>query len=314
LFREWRSPFLALAISRMRPFVWILTTLWLIAGSAIAAEPTDHSAAKTAVIRSSRSGAWLIQETANFRIYSLPETKAPRSLPDACEALRSHLLETWFSRIGDDWSPKCDVVVHSSRAGYIRALGVGSEQSSGCATIEIEPGRVVKRRVDLRADAVDCFDCALPHELTHVVVAERFTRSRIPRWADEGMAILAETKHKQQQRRAAFQRSLATARPYTAEALTTLVDYPTAGKLELFYGQSASFVAYLIERESPSKFLEFVELSATLPAEQALAKVYGVREWRELEVAWRTRMLTPGESAELLAARVNEITAFRDVE
>lgn len=172
----------------------------------------------------------------------------------------------------------------------------------------------MKRRIDLRADAVDCFDCALPHELTHVVVADRFTRNRVPRWADEGMAILAETRHKQQRRRAAFERSLATSRPYSAIELTTLADYPAAGRLELFYGQSASFVAYLIERESPSKFLEFVELSTTSPAEQALAKVYGVKDWRELEVAWRTRMLVPGESAELLAARVNEITAFRNVD
>jgi hypothetical protein len=314
LFRDRRIPFLTLADRRMRSSVSILTITCLIAGSVVAAEPVSQTAAKTAVIRSSRSGAWLMQETANFRICTLPDSKAARSLPGACEALRSHLLETWFSRIGDDWSPKCDVVVHSTLAAYARALGAGSERSSGCATIEIEPGRVVKRRIDLRADAVDCFDCALPHELTHVVVAERFTRNRIPRWADEGMAILAETRHKQQQRRAAFERSLATSRPYSAAELTTLADYPEAGRLELFYGQSASFVAYLIERESPSKFLEFVELSSTSPAEQALAKVYGVRDWRELEVAWRTRMLTPGESAELLAGRVNEITAFRDID
>ena len=105
-------------------------------------------------------------------------------------------------------------------------------------------------------------------------------------------------------------REVATA----AAELTALADYPAPARLEMFYGQSASLVAFLMERESPSKFLEFVELSTTIPAEQALAQVYGMRNWRELDVAWRTRMLTPGESAELLAARVKEITAFRNVD
>jgi hypothetical protein len=298
----------------MRSLFLILTTSWFFAGSALAVEPALKPAANSTVIRSWRHGAWLVQETANFRVYGLPELKAVRSLPGACEALRTQLLETWFSRAGDNWSPKCDVVVHAGLSGYVKALGPGSEQSSGCATIEIEPGRVAKRRIDLRGDASDCFDCALPHELTHVIVAERFTRTRIPRWADEGMAILAETRQKQERRRVAFQRSLASARPYSMTELTTLAEYPASGRLEIFYGQSASLVAYLIERESPAKFLEFLELSTTLPAGQALARVYGVPDWRELELVWRTRMLTPGESAELLAARVNEITAFRTVD
>lgn len=298
----------------MRSLISILTAAWFFVGSAMAAEPVVKPTADSAVIRSSRSGVWLIQETANFRVYTLPEIKAARSLPAACEALRTQLLETWFSRAGENWSPKCDVVVHAGLSGYVKALGPGSEQSSGCATIEIEPGRVARRRIDLRGDAVDCFDCALPHELTHVIVAERFTRTRIPRWADEGMAILAETRQKQERRRAALQRSLASSRQYSATELTTLSDYPAPGRLEMFYGQSASLVAYLIERESPAKFLEFLELSATAPADLALAKVYGVSNWREIEAAWRTRMLVPGESAELLATRVNEITAFRNVD
>lgn len=298
----------------MRSVVLFLAITAFVPGLAAAAEPVAESAPSRTVVRTTRSGAWLVQETANFRIYTLPDTKAAALLPETCEALRKHLLETWFSRIGGDWLPKCDVVVHSSRAGYVKTLGPGSESSSGCATVEIEPGRVAKRRIDLRGDAADCFDCALPHELTHVVVAARFTRRRIPRWADEGMAILAETRQKQTRRREAFQRSLSSVSPYAAAELMALADYPAPGRLETFYGQSASLVAYLMERESPSKFLEFVELSTTIPAEQALSRVYGMRNWRELDVAWRTRMLTPGESAELLATRVNEITTFRTVD
>ncbi|HTI49469.1 MAG TPA: hypothetical protein VL475_00905 [Planctomycetaceae bacterium] len=292
----------------------IPVTWFLLVGNLQAVEPVVPSSSGAPAVQSRRAGAWLVQETANFRVWSPIAWKDAAKLPTACEALRRHLRETWLDGVGDDWSPKCEVVIHSTVAEYVRALGPGSEQSSGCATIEIEPGRVTKRRIDLRCDAADCFDSSLPHELTHVVVAERFTHRRLPRWADEGMAILAEPLAKQQRRRTALERSLAIARPFSAAELTGLADYPAPQRHDAFYGQSASLVAYLIERESPAKFLEFVELSTKGTPEQALMKVYGVATLRELDRNWRSRLLTPGESAELLATRVGRITAFRDVD
>jgi hypothetical protein len=248
-----------------------------------------------------------VQETANFRIHCVPELKRADRLPAVCEQLRDRLQETWLGRTTGPWSAKCDVVVHPTVREYARQLGPGSEQSSGCATLEIEPDRVVGRRIDLRSDAVDCFDCALPHELTHVVVAEKFTRRRIPRWADEGMAILAEPRRKQDHRRRALESSLRVGPLYAAAQLTALDDYPQPERRDIFYGQSASLVAYLLERESPAKFIEFAELSTQIGGEQALSRVYGMRSWRELDSAWRSRLLVPGESAELLAADLKRI-------
>lgn len=256
------------------------------------------------------TGSWAIHETPNFRVYVSPRLGSGEKLPAACEALRRQLRETWFETVGDDWAPKCDVVVHATQADYVRALGPGSESSSGCATIDIVPGQVRSRRIDLRGDATDWLDSALPHELTHVVIAERFTKVRIPRWADEGLAILAEPNRKQERRREALRVSLHVSRPWTAADLTAMTEYPVPARRDVFYGQSASLVAYLIERESPARFLEFLELSTTAGAEPALAKVYGIESWRQIESAWRARMLTPGETAELLAARVGKITAF----
>jgi hypothetical protein len=63
---------------------------------------------------------------------------------------------------------------------------------------------------------------ALPHELTHVVLAEKFTRKQIPRWANEGMAILSEPAARQATRRAAMQRALATTGRFAAGELATL--------------------------------------------------------------------------------------------
>jgi hypothetical protein len=294
---------------RILPVTWFLLVCQLSAG-----ERGTPASSQTQGAANRPAGRWLVQETANFRIWTPATFKDAAKLPAACEQLRRHLCETWLDGAGDDWSPKCDVIVHSTVTGYVHALGPGSEQSSGCATIEIEPGQVTKRRIDLRCDAADCFDCSLPHELTHVVVAERFTQTRLPRWADEGMAILAEPLAKQQRRRAALERSLARVRPFSAAELTGLADYPAAQRRDAFYGQSASLVAYLIERESPAKFLEFVELSTRETAEKALSKVYGVATLRELDSHWRARLLTPGHSAELLAKNVGRITALGNID
>ena len=170
---------------------------------------------------------------------------------------------------------------------------------------------MTRRRIDLRGDAADWLDCALPHELTHVIMAERFTRVRIPRWADEGLAILAEPQHKQERRRTALKRALDTARPWTAAELTALSDYPAAGSRDAFYGQSASLVAYLIERDSPEKFLEFVELGQKQGFERALTEIYALRSLTELDSRWRPQLLDRGQSAELFAARISRITAGR---
>ena len=36
----------------------------------------------------------------------------------------------------------------------------------------------------------------LPHEVTHVILADLFPQQQIPRWADEGMAVLTEPREK----------------------------------------------------------------------------------------------------------------------
>ncbi|MBI3864952.1 MAG: hypothetical protein HY290_24005 [Planctomycetia bacterium] len=230
-------------------------------------------------------------------------------MPVACETLRRQLQETWFGKASGNWSPKCDIVVLPTVSEYSRTLGPGSEQSSGCASLDIEHEQVVKRRIDLRGDADDWLSAALPHELTHIIVADRFTKRQIPRWADEGMAILAEPLAKRARRSAAMQHALARQRPQTAGELMAIGQYPSGDRRDAFLGQSASLVAYLLEQGSPDKFLEFVERSATHDYDRALADVYQIASRNRFEVAWQAQMFSRGESAELFASRIEVVTS-----
>ena len=155
---------------------------------------------------------------------------------------------------------------------------------------------------------------ALPHELTHVVLADRFATRQIPRWADEGMAILSEPAAKQAIRRSAMQRALTRAPRYAAGELVSLAEYPSSDRRDAFYGQSASLVAYLIERESPARFLEFLQLGQKQGFEQALTEIYKFRSLGELDAHWRPQLIERGQSAELFAARIAKITAGQQID
>lgn len=270
-------------------------------------EPAKKS--PTLITTSYVSQGWLVQETDSFRVVCRSNLPEARRLPEACEALRRQLQETWFGDAEANWPARCEVVVHPTVTEYVRQLGPASRQSSGCATIDVDRGTVLKRRVDLRADAADWLNTALPHEMTHVVLADKFTQRQIPRWADEGMAILAEPAGRQAVRRQAMQKSMSQIRRYSAAELLALADYPVAERRDAFYGQSASLVAYLIERDSPARFLEFLQLGQKRGFDQALAEVYSIKSSADLDVRWRPQLLDRGQSAELFAARIARITS-----
>jgi hypothetical protein len=297
----------------MRRTILQFTILLILSGSAYAGDA--HSSASTSLtFKSYRSQGWLVQETQSFRVFCSPNLAEAKRLPEACEALRRQLHDTWLGPGAADWSPRCDIVVHAGFSGYVRELGPDSRNSSGCATIAIDRGKVSKRRVDLRADAADWLTTALPHELTHVVLAARFSDQQIPRWADEGIAILAEPAARQAVRRTAMQKALARAPRFAAADLMSVRDYPVGDRRDAFYGQSASLVAYLIERDSPEKFLDFLEAGQRDGFEQALSEVYQIKSLTELDVRWRPQLLDRGASAELFAGRVSKIMAGAQID
>ena len=88
----------------------------------------------------------------------------------------------------------------------------------------------------------------------------------------------------------------------------------TIGRRGAFYGQSASLVAYLIERDSPARFLEFLQLGQKQGFERALTDVYRIRSLAELDARWRPQLLDRGQSAELFASRIARITTGKQID
>jgi hypothetical protein len=238
-------------------------------------------------------GRWTTVETANFRVHSdARETVAPHVARHA-ECLRNEFAAVWLeSNSAPQWSVKCEIFVHTHRASYMAAVGRGGERTIGASLINQKQGRITGRRIDLVADSKNYLAAALPHELTHVVLADRFPLATLPRWADEGIALLCDPTEKQARHRAALHIALHNGELLAVGELLSLDAYP-AGRWSAFYGQSASLAAFLMERAAPANFLRFLERAAAAGYDEALLAEYGIRDVAELDRLWRRYLEHP---------------------
>jgi hypothetical protein len=275
----------------MRLFV---ATLLLAGFTLVRAEAADPSVALTprasdrgsSIVVNPSSVDWCqwIVDTPNFRIYWCPPTGDVRSFAAKCERLAAVSRRRWLGKeSAQRWSPKCDVVVHRGVAEYVASLGPGGQATSGCATIRLDEGRVVLRRIDLRVDATDWIAESLPHELMHVVLADRFSFRRIPPWADEGIAMLSESPARLNQRLHALRQCTARGSLYTFQDLIRVETGLQPAARDAFYGQSLALVSVLLEWGTRKQVLDFVAASQLDGYDAALRQVYGTRAPNELE-------------------------------
>jgi hypothetical protein len=237
------------------------------------------------------SNCWVAQ-TPSFRIFWRTSEANLRELATECERLAARQQEHWLGKdCSLHWLPKCDVVVHQDMAAYVQCLGPGSEATSGCASITYDQGRIVARRIDLRGDASDWRSEVLPHELTHVVLAERFTRCRIAPWADEGIAMLAESPERLERRLTALRRAATAGRIYAAGELINVRSSPDLASRDAFYGQSLVLVGALLQWGTREQLLQFVESSQMSGPDRALREIYGNHDWNDLEHRLREQTL-----------------------
>jgi hypothetical protein len=176
------------------------------------------------------------------------------------------------------------------------------EQSPGFSTMGMNGGRIIARRINLRADHPNLLKAVLPHEITHVVLADLFPHQQIPRWADEGMAVLSEPASEQQSRAADLDDPLASGQLFKVERLMTM-DYPDGKFWGLYYAQSVSLTRYLVEQGSPTKFIEFVQRSQNNGVESELKRIYNIDGFTDLHNRWTT--YARAKSSETTASSAN---------
>jgi len=249
-------------------------------------EPLDGETERSGGDSSSgHSSAWQIHETANFRIFHR-NARLAESAGETAEAVRAAQARKLRSETtARPWTPACEIYLYPDG----KALAAATQQpenSPGFSTMTSNGAQVVARRVNLRADHPQLLAAILPHEVTHVVLADIFTVKQIPRWADEGLAVLAEPRSEQQLRCAELQEPLGSGRIFELSKLMGM-DYPDPKDWSLYYAQSVSLTRFLVEQDSPERFIRFVLDSHLKGTEAALEDSYQIKGFRELEERWK---------------------------
>jgi hypothetical protein len=264
-----------------------------------AAAPTDVAVRHLA--RDPRG--WEVAETRSFRILH----KQPRDLAEkaaqVAERTRAEMQRKWFGGDGEPWAPKCELYLHATAQDYGRVTGQATN-SPGHSRIETDPGtgRVVSRVIHLHCENPDALlSAVLPHEATHVALAGQFGKQPLPRWADEGMAVLTEPAGKRDLHR----RNLAKCKGelFSVRELMQLPDYPPARRISAFYAQSVSLVDYLCGLSGPQVFAQFLRDGLREGYEPALRRHYSMEGFADLQNRWSQQVAAdPGAPPATYAA------------
>lgn len=229
----------------------------------------------------------------NFWVHSQdPHHRADRVAAE-CERQRRQLQQRWLGHAGPHWQQPCSVVIYANEFAYLRHVGSQAAMTRGVCKIERQDQRITSRRLSLMADPQSKQLTALAHELTHLVLADRFPACQPPRWADEGIALLADGADKRRLHLRDLRHALAAQCCPRIDEMLAMHQYPQGVRRTTFYGQSLSLVGYLAELDEPAKVVDMIELAMDRGYQTALREIYGIASIAELERRWQSHLSGP---------------------
>jgi hypothetical protein len=229
-------------------------------------------------------------ETESFVVRCAGNRELAESLAKVAEAQRKAIFERWSGPPAAAWAPKCEIIVHATAEVYAKATTRPTE-STGTAAVQLDSGRATSRRIDLRADDAAIASNALPRELTHVVLADLFPDRPPPKWAAEGMAILAGTPEEAGRYLRTLPRCARDGDWHALAQLLEMKDFP-AEKVTGFYCQSVSLTDHLIRAAGNERnFTIFLRDTHRYGTASALKRQYGFDSPQALEASWKRTAL-----------------------
>lgn len=256
---------------------------------------------KSTTLRHWTSGEWHVAESENFRFFHRHQSALVGRLSTLVESSRTAVSKRWLGMSSPAWSVKCDVYLYPSGNEFQQRTRYPAD-SWGFANLEIGQGQVWVRRLDLRSDNEARLNSVSVHELTHVVLADRFAQRQIPRWADEGIALNSEPASRQESLRNWLTEEIRQGRGYSLAQLLALQQYPQDKYWgDLFYAQSGSLVEFLIAQNSESEagVIKLVESAQQAGAQPTLRGVPLSR----LEAQWKSWLLKTDSTPKVASDR-----------
>jgi tetratricopeptide (TPR) repeat protein len=247
---------------------------------------------------------WAIAETTNFRVHHRQSPELAEKVAHIAEATRVAMSRKWFGDVPPAWTPRCEIWLHPTAQDYTKATPAPA-WSPGHSTMHAEGERVLERRMDLRCDAPHLLEGVVPHETTHIVLCGRFGRFTVPRWVDEGVAVLTEPRELIEMHLRNLPRHRQEQTLFPLVQLTKFyTNYPDGRSIGPFYAQSVSLVEFLSSQPGgPREFIQFVRDGLAGGYEAALRKHYGIQGFEDLEKRWQQHAFTATTTAARISNR-----------
>lgn len=212
--------------------------------------------------------------TTNFLVEA-PTLQVAQQVGQWAEHYRREKAIEWLGAEMPPWSERCPLHVKVTLGSAGGATSFNFMHGQVWQTMQIE-GALDRLLVSV-----------LPHEVTHTVFAHYF-RCPVPRWADEGGAVLSEDKLEQSRHDQMVRQILNAGRAIPLRRLFNLHDYPR--EVGALYAEGYSVANFLVASSSRRAFLAFVAQGMQGDWDGAVRAHYRYQNVEQLEEAWHTHL------------------------
>ena len=210
--------------------------------------------------------------TPNFQVEAPTHALASR-IASAAERCRLEKALQWLDHDLPVWSKRYPIDVRLT-----------TDDSGSATSFEFANGEVIRQHLILRGSSDRILNADLPHEMTHIILAHHFG-APIPRWADEGTAVLSADDLERDRYEKTLQQILTTpGRFIPLRRLFAYRDYPK-DSIALF-AEGYSVTRFLVESKDCTTFLKFVAQGMRDGWDQAMKHHYGYADVNTAEAAW----------------------------
>ncbi len=210
--------------------------------------------------------------TENF-VVEAPTPEIARQVGEHAELCRTRIAREWLGRDLARWPQPCPIKVKLTRG-----------EAGGLTSFGFHRGKVSDQEMSVEGRLDRILASAIPHEVTHTVLAAHFG-APMPRWADEGAALLSEDDRELRRHDEICSRLVSRRGELPLARLFAVEEYPH--DLLGFYGQGYSTSRFLVEMGGKPRFLKFISDGGKMGWDQATQMHYGLADVRELDRAWR---------------------------
>ncbi|MBI1918671.1 MAG: sigma-70 family RNA polymerase sigma factor [Planctomycetes bacterium] len=215
-----------------------------------------------------------IHRTKNFRV-SAASQRVARLVAEAAEVYRKKLALLWLGKELPPWPEPCPVKVTITARG-----------SGGATSFAFDAGKVLNQNMHLEGPLDSILANVLPHEVTHTILAHAVGKP-LPRWADEGAAVLAEDDQEHRRYDRLVTRIIDERRAMPLRRLFALNEYPR--DVMTLFAQGYSVTNFLVGKNDRQTFLAFVKLGMRDGWDRAV-RAYNFRDVEALEDTWLAKL------------------------